>query len=338
MSSNSGIVPKFVFIVPYRNREHHRFFFTKYLLNILKIPANEYEIYFSHQLDARCFNRGATKNIGFIALKKKYPNHYKNIVFVFNDIDTLPYDDILDYSLVPGTAKHFYGFEYALGGIVAFRGEDFEKTNGYPNFWGWGMEDNVLQKRCGNHNIKIDRNQFYPIGNSHILQLFDGVSRFINKKDPWRATHDDGVDGIKTISGLRYKMVPFSNNNNVFIIDITSFMTRNRYEQDNYYKYDLREPPRKIIHPSKIPSNKTVVTDDWTDIPNSLYSAPDDSGINNTQKLNNTRNVQKKDVATNIQSPKPNEVATAQTAQIEKYLALCNILNSSKSRGNLLWK
>ena len=41
------------------------------------------------------------------------------------------------------------------------------------------------------------------------------------------------------------------------------------YEEDDYYSYDLREPPRKIIHPDKIKkTNKTyATTDDWTNIP-----------------------------------------------------------------------
>jgi hypothetical protein len=45
-------------------------------------------------------------------------------------------------------------------------------------------------------------------------------------------------------------------------------MTGTKFENDNYHKYDLREPPRKIIHPDKI---KTVTsehfTDDWSKIP-----------------------------------------------------------------------
>ena len=45
-------------------------------------------------------------------------------------------------------------------------------------------------------------------------------------------------------------------------------MTGIKFENDNYHKYDLREPPRKIIHPDKI---KTVTsehfTDDWSKIP-----------------------------------------------------------------------
>jgi hypothetical protein len=54
----------------------------------------------------------------------------------------------------------------------------------------------------------------------------------------------------------------------IFIINIDTFMTGIRFEHDNYYKYDLREPPRKIIHPNKVKTNKIEnLTDDWTNIP-----------------------------------------------------------------------
>jgi hypothetical protein len=45
-------------------------------------------------------------------------------------------------------------------------------------------------------------------------------------------------------------------------------MTGTRFEHDNYYKYDLREPPRKIIHPDNIRTHKIEnITDDWSNIP-----------------------------------------------------------------------
>jgi hypothetical protein len=271
-------IPQIIFVVPYRNRPQHKFFFSNYITSILKNSDINYEIYFSHQCDARSFNRGATKNIGFLAVKNKYPNDYQNITFVFNDIDTLPFSNIFDYQTIHGNVKHFYGFKYALGGIVALTGADFEATNGYPNFWGWGMEDNVLQKRCEAIKLQIDRSHFYPIGSPDILQLFDGVSRLINKKDPWRATHDNGIDGLKTIYKLSYDINMESKNpldnvhtvasDKIFVINITTFMTGTRFEHDNYYHYDLREPPRKIINPDKIKTKKINATfDDWTNIP-----------------------------------------------------------------------
>ena len=131
-------VPRIVFIVPYRNRHQQKQFFSTFQTSVMG-DRDDYEIYFSHQCDARTFNRGATKNIGFLAIKAKYPEHYKDITFVFNDIDTVPFAQIFDYETSHGVVKHFYGFKYALGGIVSLTGADFEATNGYPNFWGWGM-------------------------------------------------------------------------------------------------------------------------------------------------------------------------------------------------------
>jgi hypothetical protein len=272
----SGI-PKIIFIVPYRNRPQHKFFFSNYLTTIMT-GFNDYEIYFAHQCDTRTFNRGATKNIGFLAAKDKYPNDYKDITFVFNDIDTIPFSTIFDFETTHGIVKHFYGFQYALGGIVSLKGSDFEGINGYPCFWGWGMEDNVLQKRCEYNRLIINRSQFYPIGSPEILHLFDGVSRIINSKDPLRATNDNGIDGLRTISNLNYS-IDFESNNpldnihivdsdKVFMINITSFTTSVRFEQDSYYKYDIREPPNKIIHPDRIQINtKEHLIDDWSNIP-----------------------------------------------------------------------
>ena len=73
-------IPKFVFIIPYRDRIEHKEFFTVYMKHVLEdIPKTDYEIYFVEQKNTLPFNRGAMKNIGFLALKYKYPNNYKNI-------------------------------------------------------------------------------------------------------------------------------------------------------------------------------------------------------------------------------------------------------------------
>jgi len=271
-------IPKRIFIVPYRNRVQHKFFFSKYMSFILE-DKPDYEIYFSHQCDARTFNRGAIKNIGFLAAKNKYPEHYKNITFIFNDVDTIPFHKIFDYETTHGVVKHYYGFKYALGGIVVMKGADFEKTNGFPCFWGWGMEDTVIQKRCEAVGLKIDRSVFYNIGSPEILQFFDGISRIISKKDPWRGEYDNGIDGLTTISKLKYTIDEKSENpnDNIFvfhnpkikIINVSTFLTHIPFGSEEYYNYDLREPRRKIIHPDKIrETKKTVIsTNDWSNIP-----------------------------------------------------------------------
>ena len=271
-------IPKRVFIVPYRNRIQHKFFFSKYMSFILE-NDEDYEIYFTHQCDARTFNRGAVKDIGFIAVRNKYPQHYKDITFIFNDVDTIPFSKIFDYETTHGVVKHYYGFKYALGGIVVMKGADFEKTNGFPCFWGWGMEDNALQKRCEAVGLKIDRSVFYNIGSPEILQLFDGISRIISKKDPWRGEYDNGVDGLRTITQLKYTIDDKSENPNdniftvhnerIMFVNVTTFLTHIPFGSEEYYNYDLREPKRKIINPDKIrETKKTVVTtNDWSNIP-----------------------------------------------------------------------
>ena len=270
--------PKRVFIVPYRNRVQHKFFFSKYMSFILE-DCDDYEIYFSHQCDARTFNRGAAKNIGFLAIKEKYPENYKDITFIFNDVDTIPFNKIFDYQTTDGVVKHYYGYKYALGGIVVMKGHDFERINGFPCYWGWGMEDNVLQKRCSKAGLKIDRNVFYNIGSPEILQLFDGISRIISKKDPWRMDTDNGVDGVRTIHKLEYTIDTSSANPNdniftvhnsrIYFINISRFLSFVRFEGDQYYNYDLREPKRKIVNPDKMRETRqtVVTTDNWSTIP-----------------------------------------------------------------------
>jgi hypothetical protein len=213
---------------------------------------DDYEIYFSHQCDDRVFNRGAVKNLGFLAIKEKYPNHYKNMTFIFNDVDTMPFNKIFSYHTTPGTVAHYYGFKYTLGGIVVMKGCDFEKINGFPNLWGWGQEDNCLQYRCNKFNIKIDRSTFYPIGSPQILQLFDGISRIINNTDAKAKTLSDDRDGISTLSNIHWSIDKKSTNSkdnqftvsefdkNVHYINTTNFRTFTPYNIDSFLIQDLR--------------------------------------------------------------------------------------------------
>ena len=199
------------------------------------LAPTDYKIYYAHQNDTRDFNRGALKNIGFLAIKAKYPNDYKKITFVFNDVDTMPIvKNFFDYQTVPGTVKHFYGYQFSLGGIVSISGGDFEAISGYPNLWAWGYEDNLLQKRVLSAGLKIDRSQFYPIMDKNIFQMKDGLFRVINRKEFDRVVNDT-QEGIQSIVDLQYDI-----DESTGFIKINAFTTGTEPDTTLNRVYDLR--------------------------------------------------------------------------------------------------
>jgi len=198
----------------------------------------DYKIFYVHQCDNREFNRGAMKNIGFLMLKNTYPNDYKNITIVFNDIDIMPLTkNFFDYDTTHGNVKHFYGFEYTLGGIVSIKASDFEAIGGFPNFWAWGYEDNLLQKRVKSANMNIDRSQFYPIMDKNVLLLHDGVNRSVNKQEFARYISQTR-EGFQSIQNLQYEVDSVNGFINVrnFTAEINPITSQNK-------QYDLRNGP-----------------------------------------------------------------------------------------------
>ncbi len=214
--------PKLVFIVPYRDRVPHKTFFTHYTESVTMreyVRGRDYAIYFAHQTDSRPFNRGAMKNIGFLAIKYKYPAEYKDVTFVFNDVDTVPYDKgLLHYETQCGTIKHFYGFTYALGGIFSIKGSDFERIGGFPNLWAWGCEDNCIYNRAISAGLTVDRTTFFTIGDHRILHLYDGATRNICRTEALSVTRGSIGDGLSTIRNLTFEI-------NDDFIDVAHFDT-----------------------------------------------------------------------------------------------------------------
>ena len=241
-------VPKLIFIVPYRDRETQLNVFSKHMKMLLEdINSEDYIIHYAHQCDKRSFNRGAMKNIGFIAMKNKYPNDYKNISFIFNDVDTMPSKKgLINYETTPGVVKHFYGYLHTLGGIVSIKGSDFERVNGFPQYWAWGFEDNLFYRRVFESKIEIDRRQFYKIDDDRIIHLKNGTIRDINSGEFQRYLQQN-KEGITNINKLIYDI------DTKGFINIRSFSTG--YEENLSLKkeYDIQNGPSpfKVGHPMR---------------------------------------------------------------------------------------
>lgn len=238
-TDNNSFIPKIVFIVPYRNRETQLQSFKTHMKYILEdYHQNDYIIYYIHQTDQRVFNRGAMKNIGFLVVKHKYPNDYKNITLVFNDVDTMPTrKNLFNYDTQQGVVKHFFGFTYTLGGIFSIKAYDFERINGFPNYWAWGYEDNLIQKRIEKAGITIDRSIFYNIGDTNIIQKNEEITREVNQSEYDRYVRNI-PEGIHSIQNLDYSIDDESG-----FVNVKWFITEYNPAVNKYRLHDLRKGP-----------------------------------------------------------------------------------------------
>jgi hypothetical protein len=245
MSGETPISPKIIFIVPYRNREAHLENFKNHMKTVMEdYPVGSYKYMFIHQQDTREFNRGAMKNIGFIVATRLYPNDYMDITFVFNDVDNMPArKNMLPYMTSANKIKHFYGYNYTLGGIVSVLGRDFARIGGFPNFWGWGYEDNLLQQRALDAGIGIDRDVFFKINDNENIVHFDhGTERTMNKFDFDKYSRKTN-EGLYTILKLDYNI-----DEKTDFVNVTDFKTG--YEEVKHAKfvYDLKKGNKPLNH------------------------------------------------------------------------------------------
>lgn len=250
-------IPNTIFIVPYKNRPTQKIEFIKYFNKIIEknsnLNKNSTKLFFINQNDNRIFNRGGIKNIGFLIVKKLYPNNYKNITLIYHDIDTFPkYVNLLDYDTANNTIKHYYGYKFALGGIFAIKAGDFELTTGFPNFWGWGYEDNVMVKRANNKNIKIDHTIFYNPLDENIIRLNDENSnnisnyKLISKREISMYLHNENLDSLNDIKNLNYTEEKLNDLNNIIQYNINNFTTKRIYNSTELYKINMKTEKKDL--------------------------------------------------------------------------------------------
>lgn len=244
------------FVIPYRHRKEHKHFFEKYMKYIVEdYEPSSYIILYIHQDDELPFNRGAMKNIGFLYIKQTYPTQYKNITIIFNDIDTIPYcKNLLDYKTEEGKIKHFFGFTFALGGIFSIKGSDFEKINGFPNYWQWGFEDNVIYKRALEYEIEIDRTNFYKIGCHEILHFCDAINKLMDRnilETQFDKKYKE-IDGLSKLQNVKFEK------GNENMINVSKFETYYNHKNNKLLNYSIANGSR-IQNPKKIQNGKKTL-------------------------------------------------------------------------------
>lgn len=154
-------------VIPYMNRDSNLRVFLQHMHPFLQKQKLEYGIFVAEPTwENRTleFNRGLLRNIGFMEAMKG--NGFDCVVF--HDVDLLPENDYNTYGC-PDMPRHmcvsldYYNYKpiasgAIFGGIVSFRRDHFEKTNGYSNlFFGWGGEDDDLYGRCKRSGIGFYR-------------------------------------------------------------------------------------------------------------------------------------------------------------------------------------
>ena len=176
-------------------------FFKTYLSHVDPDTAS-YRVLVVHQNpnDKRPFNRGAMKNVGFLAVKQLYPDTYKNVSIIFNDVDIMPFrEGVFHADTVPGVVRHNYGYTTCLSAHFVIKAGDFERAGGFPNIWTWGLEDYLLQERVLSVGLKIDRSRFRPTGDRTVLQFFDGMTRNMSTLDVAGTRQKHARDGLPTL-------------------------------------------------------------------------------------------------------------------------------------------
>ena len=171
-----------IILIPYRNREEHLDYFIKNSVPLLKKHLDNLKVIVVEQVNDKLFNRGMLLNIGFDIYKDTDSN------FIIHDVDINPMEECIEkfYTQpVNNNIISIYSDSRTLGGIIKFKKNEFIKMNGFPNnFWGWGVEDRVLQNRAIFNNIEIIRNIRFENEEKHnYLKIFNNIDDRVKSDD-----------------------------------------------------------------------------------------------------------------------------------------------------------
>jgi len=210
-------------VVPYRDRAAHLREFLPHIRDYLNDEGLAYSIVIAEQEDGLPFNRGAIKNVGFLAGES---SDYT----CFHDVDYLPLS--VDYGwtnepaclVLSGTQNlavkvddpsqpiHLDMSNF-FGGAVLIPDDLYRQVDGYANgYWGWGYEDSDLLDRFAAAGIACIRRpgSFIPLPHdSHGYEADGSLNRdaAINRlryRTAWRDGQPVEADGLST---LKYEVL-----------------------------------------------------------------------------------------------------------------------------------
>jgi hypothetical protein len=195
------------FIIPYRNRKEHLDEFIKRFTE-MNIDAHFYII---HQMNPGEFNRGAINNIGFLEVSKMNPDG----LFIFHDVDTYPtYWGSIPYETKKGEINRpvHNSSPENLGLICCCYKEEFEKTNGFANYWGWGAEDAALYYRAKKHGIPIREGNIHYTDRKYVInhEHYRNVEKQhfnCDKNGKLLQKEKDTGDSSNGLSSIQYEML-----------------------------------------------------------------------------------------------------------------------------------
>lgn len=150
-------------VIPYRDRSEHLDLFLQHMHPFLQRQMLQYGVFVVEQSDRHAFNRAKLFNIGFTEALAR--DSY--CCFVFHDVDLLPIDARNLYrcerfprhlSSAVDVFRFVLPYPDLFGGAVAVRADQFRELNGFSNeFFGWGGEDDDLQRRIRARDMSIVR-------------------------------------------------------------------------------------------------------------------------------------------------------------------------------------
>ena len=140
-------------------------------------------------------------------------------MFIFHDVDLIPSKDLLPhYTSAPSAgpchiasvwSRYNNNTKY-FGGIVSFTRSQFELINGFPNnFWGWGGEDDEMQKRVVAAHLTATKPEAGSIRDLEEMTLDQKLAFLRERKEQkcgvkWEvlATHDTTwrMNGLKSLN------------------------------------------------------------------------------------------------------------------------------------------